>query len=198
VTSPSIAGTNVVRDFVELPSQLYEHWLTRPEVLQRFAVHAETGAPMPDRLVQRLKAARNFNQGFATVEYTACAYLDIALHELGAGEALDVSAFERATLARLGMPREIVPRHRIPHFLHVMGGYAAGYYSYLWSEVMDADAFAAFEEAGDVFDAATARRLAQHVYSAGNRRDPLEAYVAFRGRPPSIEPLLRKRGFLPA
>ncbi len=198
VTYPSIAGTSVVRDFVELPSQLYEHWLERPEVLQRFAVHAETGAPMPDGLVRRLKAARNFNQGFATVEYMACAYLDIGLHELGAGEALDVSGFERATLERLGMPREIVPRHRIPHFLHVMGGYAAGYYSYLWSEVMDADAFAAFEEAGDVFDAETARRLAQHVYSAGNRRDPLEAYVAFRGRPPSIEPLLRKRGFLPA
>jgi peptidyl-dipeptidase Dcp len=196
VTYPSISGTNVVRDFVELPSQLYEHWFMRPEVLERFALHGETGAPMPAPLVKRLEAARHFNQGFATVEYMACAYLDMALHELTEREALDVSAFERTTLERLGMPREIVPRHRLPHFLHIMGGYAAGYYSYLWSEVMDADAFAAFEEAGDVFDAETARRLEQHIYAAGNRRDPLEAYVAFRGRPPRIGALLRKRGFV--
>ncbi len=184
------------RDFVELPSQLYEHWLSRPEVLKRFAFHAKTGKPMPDKLLERLKAARKFNQGFATVEFTASALLDMELHALADGTGLDVTKFEKEKLASIGMPSEIVMRHRIPHFMHIMGGYAAGYYSYLWSEVMDADAFAAFEETGDVFDAATARRLKEHIYSAGNRRDPLEAYVAFRGRPPKIEGLLKKRGFM--
>jgi peptidyl-dipeptidase Dcp len=195
VTYPSISGTNVSRDFVELPSQLFEHWLSRPEVLKRFAVDAKTGKPMPEALLKRLKAARNFNQGFATVEYTASALLDMELHALAKPDDLDVSRFEREALARIGMPQEIVPRHRVPHFLHIMGGYAAGYYSYLWSEVMDADAFAAFEEAGDVFDRKTARRLRDFVYAAGNKRDPFEAYVAFRGRPPKIDSLLRKRGF---
>jgi peptidyl-dipeptidase Dcp len=196
VTYPSISGTAVSRDFVELPSQLYEHWLSRPEVLKRFAVHAKTGKPMPDKLFERLKAARRFNQGFATVEFAASALVDMELHALADGAGLDVSKFEKEKLANIGMPSEIVMRHRIPHFMHIMGGYAAGYYSYLWSEVMDADAFAAFEEAGDVFDAATARRLKDFIYSAGNRRDPLEAYVAFRGRPPRIEGLLKKRGFM--
>lgn len=195
VTYPSISGTSVSRDFVELPSQLYEHWLTTEPVLKRFARHYRTREPIPDALVAKLKAARNFNQGFATVEYTACALLDIALHTLADPSGLDVSRFEQETLAAIGMPREVVMRHRLPHFMHIMGGYAAGYYSYLWSEVMDADAFAAFEEAGDVFDKATARKLAKHIYSAGNRRDPAKAYVAFRGRPPRIEPLLKKRGF---
>jgi peptidyl-dipeptidase Dcp len=195
VMAPSMSGTSVVRDFVELPSQLYEHWMMRPEVLKRFAVHAKTGKPMPEKLIQRIKAARNFNQGFATVEYAACAILDMDLHALKDGEHIDVGAFERDALSRIGMPAEIVMRHRIPHFMHIMGGYAAGYYSYLWSEVMDADAFAAFEEAGDIFDAETAKRLKEFVYAGGNRRDPLDAYVAFRGRKPSIEGLLKKRGF---
>ena len=195
VTYPSLAGTNVSRDFVELPSQLYEHWLTRPEVLKTFATHHKTGKPMPDSLMKRIKASRTFNQGFATAEYVASALVDMDLHALEHVETLDVDAFEGTTLARIGMPREVVMRHRIPHFQHIMGGYAAGYYSYLWSEVMDADAFAAFEEAGDIFDRKTAAKLKQHVYSAGNRRDPLEAYVAFRGRPPKVESLLRKRGF---
>jgi peptidyl-dipeptidase Dcp len=195
VTFPSMAGTAVVRDFVELPSQLYEHWLSRPEVLERFARRHDTGQPMPKKLLARLKAARNFNQGFATVEYTACALLDMELHALRDAEDLDVSRFERDALQRLGMPAEIVMRHRIPHFLHIMGGYAAGYYSYLWSEVMDADAFAAFEEAGDVFDAKTAARLKKYIYAAGNRRDPAQAYAAFRGRAPKIDSLMRKRGF---
>lgn len=195
VTYPSIAGTSVVSDFVELPSQLFEHWLMTPEVLRTFAVHNRTGKPMPERLVSRLKAARNFNQGFATVEYTACALVDMDLHAIEEPQGLDVLKFERDTLRRLKMPREIVMRHRIPHFLHIMGGYAAGYYSYLWSEVMDADAFAAFEEQGDVFAPKIAAKLKEFIYSAGNRRDPLEAYVAFRGRPPEIEGLLRKRGF---
>ncbi len=195
VTYPSLAGTSVSRDFVELPSQLYEHWLTRPEVLKKFATHYKTGKPIPDSLIKRMTAARTFNQGFATVEYIASALVDMDLHALESADGLDVGVFETAALERLGMPREVVMRHRIPHFQHIMGGYAAGYYSYLWSEVMDADAFAAFEEAGDIYDKKTARRLKEHVYSAGNRRDPLEAYVAFRGRPPEVESLLKKRGF---
>ncbi len=195
VTYPSLAGTAVVRDFVELPSQLYEHWLMRPEVLRTFALHAKSGKPMPKTLIERIKAARNFNQGFATVEYTASALVDIELHGLGSADGLDITAFERDTLARLGMPREIVMRHRLPHFMHIMGGYASAYYSYLWSEVMDADAFAAFEEAGDIFAPAVAKRLKDNVYAAGNRRDPLDAYVAFRGRAPTVDGLMKKRGF---
>jgi peptidyl-dipeptidase Dcp len=194
VTYPSISGTSVPRDFVELPSQLYEHWLTTPEVLGRFALHHETGKPMPQKLVDKLKKARNFNQGFSTVEYVASALVDMELHAHSGAAEIDVAAFERATLDKLGMPREIVMRHRIPHFLHIVGGYAAGYYSYLWSEVMDADAFAAFEEAGSPFHAPTAKKLKQFVYSAGNVRDPLEAYVAFRGRKPEIGGMLKKRG----
>jgi len=194
VTHPSISGTSVTRDFVELPSQLYEHWLMVPEVLKRFALHFRTGKPMPPKLVGRMEKARNFNQGFATVEYAACALVDLELHARRDGRGLDVGAFERKTLEEIGMPREIVMRHRIPHFLHIIGGYAAGYYSYMWSEVMDADAFQAFEEAGDPFDRATAKRLKKFIYAAGNGRDPLEAYVAFRGRPPEIEGMLKKRG----
>lgn len=194
VTYPSLAMTNVLHDFVELPSQLYEHWLSRPEVLRRFALHAGTGKPMPQRLLDQLEAARTFNQGFQTVEYTASTLIDLELHSLTDAKGLDIDAFESEILARIGMPAEIVPRHRIPHFQHIIGGYAAGYYSYLWSEVMDADAFAAFVEAGNVFDRKTATKLKTHIYSAGNRRDALEAYVAFRGRPPEIDGLLRKRG----
>jgi peptidyl-dipeptidase Dcp len=194
VTYPSISGTSVTRDFVELPSQLYEHWLMVPEVLEKFALHHETGKPMPAKLLARIKKARNFNQGFSTIEYLASAFVDMELHAIEDQSALDVDAFERGTLDRLGMPREIVMRHRIPHFLHIMGGYAAGYYSYLWSEVMDADAFAAFQETGDAFYAATAKKLHKYIYSGGNQRDPLEAYVAFRGRPPEIAGLLKKRG----
>jgi peptidyl-dipeptidase Dcp len=195
VTYPSIAGTAVARDFVELPSQLFEHWLTTPEILSRFAVHYETGAPMPADLLARIRAARNFNQGFATVEYVSCAIADLAIHAADPA-GLNVDAFERATLARLAMPAGIVMRHRFPHFQHLFsgGGYAAGYYSYMWSEVMDADAFSAFEEAGDVFDPALSARLAEHIYAAGNRRDPKEAYIAFRGRLPTPDALLAKRG----
>ncbi|MCC7252751.1 M3 family metallopeptidase [Hyphomicrobium sp.] len=194
VTYPSLAMTNVLHDFVELPSQLYEHWLSRPEVLKRFALHAETGKPMPQRLLDQLEAARTFNQGFQTVEYTASTLLDLELHSLADATALDVDAFESEVLAQIGMPAEIAPRHRIPHFQHIIGGYAAGYYSYLWSEVMDADAFAAFVEAGNIFDKKTAAKLKTHIYAAGNKEDALAAYVAFRGRPPEIDGLLRKRG----
>ena len=196
VTYPSIAGTNVARDFVELPSQLFEHWLERPEILRRFALHAKTGEPMPEALLEKVLAARTFNQGFATVEYTSSALVDMELHQAPATGDVDVVAFERATLAKIGMPEAIVMRHRTPHFQHIFSGegYAAGYYSYLWSEVLDADAFDAFEETGDVFDPATAKRLREFIYSAGNLRDPAAAYAAFRGRAPDPTALLRKRG----
>ena len=194
VTYPQISGTNVATDFVELPSQLYEHWLEQPEVLRRFARHYQTGAPMPEDLLQRLIAARNFNQGFATVEYLASAFVDLDFHSLPPAAA---DGRETATLARIGMPDEIAMRHRPPHFAHIFsgGGYAAGYYSYMWSEVLDADAFEAFEETGNIFDPATAKRLQETIYAAGGSRDPADAYKAFRGRLPSPDALLRKRGF---
>ncbi len=196
VTYGSLAGTAVPRDFVELPSQLYEHWLSTPDVLAGFARHAETGGIMPDDLRERLIAARNFNQGFMTVEYTASALVDLAFHSLEAVGDIDPVAFEAAELARIGMPAAIAMRHRTPHFTHVFSGdgYSAGYYSYLWSEVMDADAFDAFREAGDVFDGATAERLKRFIYAAGNGRDPAEAYTLFRGRLPTPQALLEKRG----
>jgi peptidyl-dipeptidase Dcp len=196
VTYPSVSGTSVEKDFVELPSQLYEHWLTRPEVLKRFARHYKTGKPAPAALLERLQAARNFNQGFKTIEYLAAAIVDLDLHALQTAKGLDVDRFEEETLKRIGMPEEIVMRHRIPHFQHIMGGYAAGYYSYLWSEVMDADAFQAFEETGDVFDPKLARRLHDNIYSAGGRRDAAVAYTAFRGRLPATDALLEKRGLV--
>ena len=200
VTYPLLAGTAVPSDFVELPSQLYEHWLEVPEVLRKYALHARTGQAMPKALLDRLLATRTFNQGFATIEYTACALVDLDLHSLPDAEALDVTAFERKDLERIAMPAEIVMRHRLPHFQHLFsgGGYAAGYYSYMWSEVLDADAFAAFEETGNAFDPATAKRLRDYVYSAGNRRDPADAYKAFRGRLPTVDALLKKRGLVEA
>ncbi len=197
VTYPVISGTSVSRDFVELPSQLYEHWLSEPEILSRFAVHVETGEPMPADLMERVLAARNFNQGFATVEYLASALFDLDVHTRDAGGETDVAALERETLTRIGMPAEITMRHRPTHFAHVFSGdgYSAGYYSYMWSEVMDADAFTAFEETGDIFNAELARRLREAIYSAGGRQDPKEAYIAFRGALPDAGPLLKKRGF---
>ncbi|MFD1303320.1 M3 family metallopeptidase [Methylobacterium marchantiae] len=201
VTYPLLSGTAVAGDFVELPSQLYEHWLEQPQVLRAHAKHYRTGEPMPEELLKRLLAARAFNQGFSTIEYTASAIVDMTLHLSSAGEnGLDVLAFEADALQRIGMPAEISMRHRSPHFAHIFSGdsYAAGYYSYLWSEVLDADAFDAFREAGDIFDRETAARLRKFVYGAGNLRDPGEAYIAFRGRLPSIDPLLRKRGLAAA
>ncbi len=200
VTYPMISGTRVATDFVELPSQLYEHWLEQPEVLRRFARHYRTGEPMPDSLLARLLAARTFDQGFAAVEYTASALVDLAFHLAPEPENIDPAAFEADVLARIGMPREIGMRHRSPHFLHVFAGsgYASGYYSYMWSEVMDADAFEAFKDAGDVFDPATAARLRDSILAAGGSREPGEAYKAFRGRLPTPDALLRKRGFAEA
>jgi peptidyl-dipeptidase Dcp len=198
LTYRSIAGTNVARDFVEFPSQLYEHWLEQPEILRRHALHYRTGEPMSEELLQRVLTARTFNQGFATVEFISSALVDLDFHAAGA-DASDPAAFERATLQRIGMPSAIVMRHRPPHFQHVFAGtgYSAGYYSYLWSEVLDADGFGAFEEAGDIFDAAVSSRLAEFVYSAGYRRDPAEAYRAFRGRAPEPQALMKKRGLVP-
>jgi peptidyl-dipeptidase Dcp len=195
VTYPLISGTSVLTDWVELPSQLYEHWLEQPEILRRFAVHCDTGEPMPEDLLRRLIDARTFNQGFATVEYVASALVDLDVHLSGA-EHLDITRFEQTALARIAMPAEIVMRHRPTHFTHVFAGngYASAYYSYMWSEVLDADAFAAFEEAGDIFDAATAARLRDNVYAVGGSRDPSELYKAFRGRLPTAHALLRRRG----
>src|SRR5215467_8221692 len=196
VIYPLLAGTAVSSDFVELPSQLYEHWLEVPQILEQYARHAHTGQPMPKALLDRLLATRTFNQGFATVEYTACALVDLDLHSVADASGLDVAEYERRDLERIAMPQEIVMRHRLPHFQHLFsgGGYAAGYYSYMWSEVLDADAFAAFEETGDPFDPATAKRLRDYIYSAGNLRDPSEAYTSFRGRLPTVDALLKKRG----
>jgi peptidyl-dipeptidase Dcp len=196
---PSQSGTAVRRDFVEFPSQIFEHWMAAPQTLRTYARHSETGEPIPEDLLRRLLAARNFNQGFATVEYAAAALLDLEFHTHPAPEAIDVAGFERAILAKIGMPAEIGVRHRPTHFQHLFagGGYAAGYYAYLWAEVLDADGFAAFKEAGDVFDPALAARL-KDIYSAGDTRDPMALYLAFRGREPDIAALLEERGLVAA
>jgi peptidyl-dipeptidase Dcp len=198
VVYPSLSGTSVFTDFVELPSQLYEHWQERPEVLQKFARHYQTGEPLPEDLLRRFLAARKFNQGFATVEFVASALLDLEFHTQPASASCNVRAFEQAELKKIGMPEEIAMRHRPTQFGHIFSGdhYASGYYSYMWSEVMDADAFGAFEEAGDIFDPATAKRLHDDIYSSGGSVDPEAAYVAFRGREPEADALLRRRGLL--
>jgi peptidyl-dipeptidase Dcp len=198
VTYPSLSGTSVFTDFVELPSQLYEHWQEQPQVLQQFARHYQSGEPLPEELLRRFLAARKFNQGFATVEFVSSALIDLEFHSQPASASRDVGAFERTELEKIGMPAEIVLRHRPTQFGHIFSGdqYAAGYYSYMWSEVMDADAFGAFEEAGDIFDPATAKRLHDDIYSSGGSVDPEDAYVAFRGREPEPEALLRRRGLL--
>jgi peptidyl-dipeptidase Dcp len=192
---PSVSGTSVSRDFVELPSQLYEHWLTVPEILEKHALHHETGQPMPPALVEKMLAAQNFNAGFATVEFAASALVDMAYHSQPQAPQ-DPLAFEAVTLEKLGMPDEIAMRHATPHFLHVFSGdgYSAGYYSYMWSEVLDADAFAAFEETGDVFDPALAQKLRANIYAAGGTKDPEELYRAFRGKMPSPAAMMEKRG----
>ncbi len=196
VTYPSLSGTAVPRDYVEFPSQLLEHWLSTPEVLQKFALHYQTGKPIPQELVDKIKRSATFNQGFATVEYLSAALVDMKLH-LAGDKKIDPDAFERETLAQLGMPKEIVMRHRTPQFLHVFSsdGYSAGYYSYLWSDVITADAFGAFVEGKGPYDRAVAERLRKYVFSVGNTVDPAEAYRAFRGRDPKVDALMKKRGF---
>jgi peptidyl-dipeptidase Dcp len=195
----SQSGTAVKRDFVEFPSQIFEHWMSVPDTLRTYARHYRTGEPLPEETLRRLLAARNFNQGFATVEYTAAALIDLDLHQVAATESLDPARFERDFLDRMAVPKEIGLRHRLPHFQHLFagGGYAAGYYAYLWAEVLDADGFAAFTEAGNAFDPELAARL-KAIYSAGDTRDPMELYCAFRGREPAINALLQQRGLAEA
>lgn len=196
VTYPTLAGTSVVRDYVEFPSQLLENWLPTPEVLNRFALHYQTGQPIPAALVARIDKASTFNEGFATTEFLASALIDMKLH-LAGDQKIDPDKFERETLAELGMPRELVMRHRTPQFSHVFSsdGYSAGYYSYLWSVVLAADGFSAFTEAGGPYDKAVAARLRQHVYTVGNTVDPAAGYRAFRGRDPKVDALMKQRGF---
>ena len=194
VTYESVSGTSVARDFVELPSQLYEHWLEVPEVLSEFATHAETGEAMPAAMLEKVLGAANFDMGFQTVEYVASAMVDLAFHD---GEApADPMAKQAEVLAGMGMPAAITMRHATPHFAHVFAGdgYSSGYYSYMWSEVMDADAFAAFEEAGGAFDPDMAKSLEAHILSMGGSVDAGELYTRFRGRLPGVEALLKGRG----
>lgn len=195
VSYPSLSGTNVARDYVEFPSQILEHWLPTPEILSGYALHVETEKPIPVALVAKIKKAETFNRGFKTVEFLASALVDMKLH-LSTPTA-DPDAFERDTLAALGMPREIVMRHRTPHFNHVFSGdgYSAAYYSYLWSDVLTADAWEAFTEAEGPWDPAVAKRLKSHVFSLGNTVDPADGYRAFRGKDPGTGALMRKRGF---
>jgi peptidyl-dipeptidase Dcp len=196
VTYPTLAGTSVARDYVEFPSQLLEHWLSTPEVLNRFALHVDTGQPMPAALVQKIHSAATFNQGFKTVEYLSSALIDMKLH-LSGKRVIDPDTFEAETLAALGMPREIVMRHRTPQFGHIFSsdGYSAGYYSYLWADTLSTDAWEAFMEAGGAYDPAVAKRLREHVFMIGNTEDPADAYRAFRGRDPGTSALMRHRGF---
>jgi len=198
VTYPSLSGTNVDRDYVEFPSQLLEHWLATPEVLDRYARHCKTGAPIPRELVKKIDRASKFNKGFENVEYLSSALVDMRMH-LEPAKVRDVDAFERETLESLGMPRQMVMRHRLPHFGHLFSSdaYSAGYYSYLWADTLSADAFEAFTEAGSAYDKAVARRLRDHVFSTGNTVDPAEGYRAFRGRDAKIDALMRRRGFAP-
>jgi peptidyl-dipeptidase Dcp len=196
VTYPSVSGTAVARDYVEFPSQLLEHWLSTPEVLNRYAVHYQTGKPIPQALVDKIARAATFNEGFATTEYLSSALVDMKMH-LAGNQTIDPDKFERETLEQLGMPRQLVMRHRPPHFLHVFSGdgYSAGYYSYLWSDVITADAAEAFREGGGFYDPGVAGRLRENIFSVGNTIDPAEGYRRFRGRDPKIDALMRKRGF---
>lgn len=197
VTYPSQSGTAVPRDYVEFPSQVHENWLATDEILSRFALHEETGEPMPKDLLEKIKRAETFNQGFATTEYLASALVDMKLHTMEDPSDIDPDAFERATLEELGMPAQLPMRHRLPQFAHVFSGegYAANYYSYLWADTFGADAWEAFEEAGSPFDAAVAEKFVDHVLSVGDTVDPVEGYRAFRGKDVEVGALMRQRGF---
>jgi len=196
VTYTTLSGTNVPRDFVELGSQIMENWAGDAEVIKSYAKHYQTGEPIPDELIAKIKKAEFFNQGFITVEYMSACYLDMDWHILTAPEEKDAVAFENASMTKIGMIPEIVVRYRTPYFQHIFsGGYSAGYYSYIWSEVLDKDAFQAFKETS-LFDPETARRFRENIYAKGGSGDPMALYKAFRGREPKVEPLLRARGFL--
>jgi peptidyl-dipeptidase Dcp len=203
VTYERLSGTQVLRDFVELPSQIFEHWINEPEVLQRHARHFETGEPIPAELLQRLKKAQQFNQGYETVRYTASAMADLAIHSLSLDDSegeppADLCAWEADLLQRAGLPHGVGLNHRLVHFQHLFAGssYAAGYYVYLWAEVLDADGFDAFTEAGSPFDPQVAQALHRYIYSSGNSLEPGAAYAAFRGRAATVQPLLKKKGLL--
>jgi peptidyl-dipeptidase Dcp len=199
VTYERLSGTQVLRDFVELPSQIFEHWILEPQVLKKHARHWQTDEPIPDALLARLDAARRFNQGYETVRYTASAIVDMAVHSLTDAEPpADVSAFEADVLRKAGLPQGVGVNHRLVHFQHLFAGssYAAGYYVYLWAEVLDADGYEAFQEAGNPFDPALAERLKRHIYQAGNSVEPGATYRSFRGRDARVEPLLKKRGLI--
>lgn len=199
VTHPSIAGTSVDFDFVEFPAQIYEHWMRHPQIIKEFALHYDTGEPMPEDLLKKMRAASNAKSGFDNVEYIASGFVDLAYHRLSDQNLitdLDINSFEDEVLAEAGMPSAIEMRHRSPHFLHSFAGelYAGGYYTYMWAGVLDNDGFAAFEEAGDIFDPELAQKLYESVFSAGNSRPAMDAYIGFRGREPIVEPLLINRG----
>ena len=198
VRYPSLSGTNVDRDYVEFPSQLLEHWLATPEVLNKYARHCKTGEPIPQELVRKIERASKFNKGFENVEYLSSALVDMRMH-LDPDKVGDLTEFERGTLSTLGMPPEMVMRHRLPHFGHLFSGdsYSAGYYSYLWADTLSADAFEAFTEAGSPYDKNVAKKLREYVFSTGNSVDPAESYRAFRGRDAGIDALMRRRGFAP-
>ena len=193
-----LSGTRVLRDFVELPSQLFEHWLSEPQVLKRFARHYQSNEPISDELIGKLKMARTFNQGFENVEFVSSALVDMALHSRNNMDGLDLNKFEADELTRIGMPREIVMRHRLPHFQHLFSGpaYASGYYVYLWAAVLDADGYEAFVEAGSPFDSSVAQRLRKFIYGSGNTMPPMDAYRAFRGQDPKVEAMLREKGLV--
>ena len=196
VTYPSLSGTNVATDYVEFPSQILERWLSTPEILNQFALHYKTGQPIPQDLVTRIENASKFNSGFATVEYLASALMDMKLH-LAGDVNINADSFEKTTLANLGMPNEIVMRHRTPQFAHIFAddGYSAGYYSYLWSDVHSADAYEAFTEAKGPYDKEVGKRLIDHVFSVGGTVDEVDGYMAFRGKSPSVGALMKARGF---
>jgi peptidyl-dipeptidase Dcp len=193
-----LSGPNTPQDYVELPSQLLENWALVPEVLAEHARHVDSGEPIPPALVAAIKAASTFNQGFETVRYSASTLIDLALHQRNDTDGVDILAFEAAERTRLGVPPEAGMNHRLPHFGHVFSDdyYAAGYYVYMWAEVLEAEAFAAFEEAGNPFDAALADKLQRYIYSAGDAREQRAAFRAFRGHDPQAAPMLEKRGLL--
>ncbi|PFH09902.1 peptidyl-dipeptidase Dcp [Collimonas sp. PA-H2] len=193
-----LAGTQVLQDYVELPSQIFENWAEEEVVLKQHARHYQTGAAIPSALLEKLKRARQFDQAWATIMYAGPALIDMALHSLPNGSAVDMAAFEAQQCELLGIPQDIGQRHYLSHFQHLFAGsdYAAGYYVYMWAEVLDADAYDAFTEAGDPFQPAIAERLQKHIYSSGNKQDPALAFRAFRGRDPKVEPMLAKRGLI--